>query len=272
MEIVLAVLSLLLPVVLWYYRSDDARHYFGLGKGSTAPKKEPSPVSALAPADLPLDEGSIFAFIRGEPLVRKLDERIARDSGLELDLNGALSRPVLEKALYLGIHTTAELLSLLEKTQEEAIRLSQYHVAEGPMSRGYSLSFALDYKAALLGKEECFAYFESLEHSGADRGFVEGLVQYARQIRGADVDPALLKVLVRVNRKKLLTCEPGESRQAFGKTVQALRELRARDLIRFEDSQMLSDGSSGFREYVAVGPCEVTFSGTRLLEDAGFIE
>lgn len=155
--------------------------------GSPIEDDEHQPI-AVSPSDrpppIPLDRSSLSAYIWGNPRVKRINKRLARDLGVEIDNSETGSLHLEEKAMSFGIDTISALDEALENSEEYIVQMSHYMRPEGNIDAGYCVGMLFNILGAQLGSVEKYSeHLNSLKHSGADRGWAKEIIHAYEQIK-----------------------------------------------------------------------------------------
>jgi hypothetical protein len=139
------------------------------------------------PGSTPLNPGSLFAYVNGQPRVRGLDKAIADKLGKEFrDYSG--ERASLNELLpRLGIKSIKQLDDLLAEKSDLILLLCAYAVPEGAIEKGHSLEVLTWVLGAELGAERFYRILDSCKYNAASRKWVDGIVKAYHEIVSTDL-------------------------------------------------------------------------------------
>ena len=98
-------------------------------------------------------QANLAAYIRTSPLVHKLDDQIAHNARLQVNLE-TMAFPEQENAKFFGIADIAELDSLLDDNQGAVIRMAGYSHTEDQILRGESITALFHLVGGQLGEKK----------------------------------------------------------------------------------------------------------------------
>lgn len=136
----------------------------------------------IAKPPTPLDESSVFAFVRSSPLVKTLNAAIASDANKRLADRYEGAHCQSDFALALGIKTIPALEAALREHEKLIPRMAAYCEPQGDVPAAFCLEMLFYILAAQRGEPEFQSIANSLKHSAFDRGFVKGVVEAYNQI------------------------------------------------------------------------------------------
>jgi hypothetical protein len=129
-------------------------------------------------APIPIDEASLGAYMWANQFVRRLDQRIASESGATLDAASTIALPMVEQAQVLGIPNVAILDRLLRHYEEETIKMSHYSMVSNKVTKGECIWYLLNFLSAQLGREKYQEFHHLLRYtSGTGEGAMKGYEQ-----------------------------------------------------------------------------------------------